>query len=821
MDLLRVTRLRQGTEGNPRPSPGPLLRLLAALAIQALMAFPTSSFAQSETGQLLFVGNGNIPPMIEMVDGHPQGLVVDLVLAMAARAGLEVSVLGMDWAEAQQKVLRGEADALVQINPTTGREAEFVFSRPLLESRFSIFRKDSRGDINRLDSLFGRTVGVEKGGYPAETLARYPQIKTRIIPDWKTGFELLKADGIDAVVVDRWVGEYELARTAIHGITIVDDPIEISQSAIAVRKGNDLLLAKINIGLGKIHADGTAARIRNRWRSREVVYVLREDVNIWTWVAISAVISFVLSALVIFYSMRLRRVNASLSREVADRRLAEQAQHESERRYMALASGTFEGVVLSDQGVIVDVNPQFAEFSGWSADQLVGHAIADFLPTDAAPAILANIRQGLESTVEHEMICADGSLRVVEAHGKPHVIGGKQLRLTAIRDITQRKVMEADLLHAKAEAERAALARSKFLAAASHDLRQPVQALTLLMAAIRYQETSPPVSKALTLMENALDGLSSLLTSILDVSRLDSGVVTPQFCNFHGGALLGRLASEYSLLADDRGLRIRVVARGVILHTDPALLERALRNLIENALRYTPAGGVLLGLRVRGNSARIEVVDSGIGIAANKLPHIFEEFYQVDNPGRDRTQGLGLGLAIVARLARLMGAQITVTSREGRGSRFALVVPLGTAASIPVAGEKIPTGTPSGRVLIIEDDASVRSGLALLVESWGHTAVVAATGEEALDLCPPGPIDIILADHRLGPGMSGTQAATRIRVRAGQDIPVAVITGETEPERIAEIHASGFTLLHKPVVPDELRRVIAQLLRDAMMATSA
>jgi signal transduction histidine kinase len=265
--------------------------------------------------------------------------------------------------------------------------------------------------------------------------------------------------------------------------------------------------------------------------------------------------------------------------------------------------------------------------------------------------------------------------------------------IAAATDISVRKQTEKTLKLAKAEAERAVLARSKFLAAASHDLRQPVQSLALILGVLAAHEGAPAVTKAVGLMENALEGLNGLLTSILDLSRLDAGVVMPQIAVVDIGALLGRLAQDYTLLAETKGLQVKAVLPAVMAPTDSALLERVVRNFIENAIRYTSSGGILLGLRRRGNRVRIEVVDSGIGIPTDKLPHIFEEFYQVGNPGRDRQQGLGLGLAIVGRISRLLGAEVEVKSREGHGTSFSLLLPLDRAQCQPA--EKGDIGAPN------------------------------------------------------------------------------------------------------------------------------
>ena len=385
------------------------------------------------------------------------------------------------------------------------------------------------------------------------------------------------------------------------------------------------------------------------------------------------------------------------------------------------------------------------------------------------------------------------------------------------RDISAQKAVEAEIIAAKSEAERANRAKSKFLASASHDLRQPVQSLVLLLSLIERQvEANPRAIETAHMMKQALGGLNGLLTAILDISRLDAGVVEPSIENVDLAALLGRLAGEYTAKAADKGLELRFArGRPALSHAlaDPSLLERALRNLVENALRYTSSGGVLIGLRQRGPRVRIDVIDTGVGVPAEKQGEIFDEFIQLNNPGRDLSKGLGLGLAIVARLAALMNGKIEVNSHFGRGSRFSLSLPCAKAATQAEALETLHED-PAGRILIVEDNVILRHGLENIAQQWGCETYTAGSGEEALDVAAANNwrIDAIVTDYRLGAGLNGVQAAQEIARRSGRDFPTLVLTGDTAKNRIAEITASGFDLLHKPVSTEELRRKLAQLL---------
>jgi two-component system, sensor histidine kinase and response regulator len=280
------------------------------------------------------------------------------------------------------------------------------------------------------------------------------------------------------------------------------------------------------------------------------------------------------------------------------------------------------------------------------------------------------------------------------------------------------------------------------------------------------------------------------------------------------GEIVGRLAREYEPRAAAAGLVLRHAPRTLRAHTDAALLERILRNLVENALRFTSKGGVLIGVRQRGEKVRLDVIDSGIGIPADQQTEIFEEFRQLNNPARDSSQGFGLGLAIVSRLTQLIGSEVQVASRLGHGTRFSLLLPLEQSAPAPVqAAPVVEDG--GGRILIIEDNVAVRYSYEIMLSDWGYDTLSAATGEEALDLAEQAKwaFDAIIADHRLGPGLTGNAAAKEIARRAGRPFPTMLVTGDTAAERLTEVCASGFILLHKPADPDTLRRTLASLLR--------
>lgn len=382
------------------------------------------------------------------------------------------------------------------------------------------------------------------------------------------------------------------------------------------------------------------------------------------------------------------------------------------------------------------------------------------------------------------------------------------------RDMQKRvEAATAELAGQKAAAEQANIAKSRFLAAASHDLRQPMHALGLYVAALKPQLEGRDAAQTLSKIEATVTAMEELFNAILDISKLDAGVIVPQSQPVAIDGLFERLRGDFQAEAMIRGLRLRVRARPLHVMGDLVLLDRILRNLLSNALRYTRTGGVLLAVRRHGQGVCVQVWDTGVGIAAEHLPRIFEEFYQVDNPQRDRSQGLGLGLAIVDRIVRLLGYRIEVRSRPGRGTVFSLYIP---ELAQPVAGvapsQSMEVGQLRGLVAVVDDDALILDALPALLERWGLSVITAADVEGLIRRLPRSP-DLLITDYRLAGSETGFTVVDRLAAVYGPP-PVVIITGDTGQETLAAIAARGYPLLHKPVKPARLRAVVQRLLAD-------
>jgi len=368
------------------------------------------------------------------------------------------------------------------------------------------------------------------------------------------------------------------------------------------------------------------------------------------------------------------------------------------------------------------------------------------------------------------------------------------------------------------EARDAALAadraKSRFLAAASHDLRQPLHALGLFAAKLPEHVRDEEGARLADRVRHSVESLDSLLSSLLDISKLDAGAIEPHPRAIALDALLERIAGEFAPVALERGLKLAVVPTRRVVRSDPILLERIVRNLVDNALKHTREGGVVVGARPRGGYVAIEVHDTGPGIPPAARTRVFEEFYQIGNVERDRSRGLGLGLAIVRRLADLLGHAVEVDSHVGRGSVFRVVVERDDPARVPAPdASAAPAGSLAGRrILVVDDEEEVRAATATVLGSWGCEYVAVANADDALLALGGQAPDAMIVDWRLAAGVTGFGAIERVRAAFRTAIPAVIVSGASAPDDLARIKASGTPLLHKPVAPAKLRSTLAYLL---------
>lgn len=358
-------------------------------------------------------------------------------------------------------------------------------------------------------------------------------------------------------------------------------------------------------------------------------------------------------------------------------------------------------------------------------------------------------------------------------------------------------------------AVRAEQDKSRFIATASHDLRQPMHALGLFVATLEQRLQGRPEAPLVRNMMCSVESLDRSFTAVLDISRIDAGALTPHPQCFALRDLFLRLHLHFAGQAEENGLTLRLSPGGKQVCSDPQLLERILGNLVQNAIKYTRRGGIVVVARTTRSHLNIEVWDSGVGIPADELPHIFDEFYQVGSHRRDSSGGLGMGLAIVKRLVQLLGHTLSVSSRPGHGSRFRIGIPVTDPelddASVPADTVPVPM-FQARTVLVIDDEAPIRNGLCLLLEEWGFDAYAAADVAEARQVTAQldGQIDLMLCDLHLAGREDGLQVIEQVRLLSRRPVPAVLITGDTSPAEIRRASASGNSVLFKPVQPRQL-----------------
>ena len=454
----------------------------------------------------------------------------------------------------------------------------------------------------------------------------------------------------------------------------------------------------------------------------------------------------------------------------------------------------------------------------------IGRPLADLNSLSADSSLPADVRTVLHdlAPIEREVEALGGvwfSRRILPYRAHDGAVEGVVITFT---DVTERKRTAKALEEAKQHAELANVAKSRFLAAASHDLRQPLQTLALLQGLLANMVEGEGAQKLVARLDQTLGAISGMLNTLLDLNQIEAGTVRTEMVPFPINALLERLRDEFAFHAQSQGLDLRVVKCSLSIYSDPHLLEQMIRNLLSNALKYTEHGKVLLGCRRCDGMLLIKVCDTGVGIPAAELQAIFDEYHQLDNAARERSRGLGLGLSIVQRLGNMLGHRVRVRSHLRKGSEFSIEVKLAPSekAATPVK-ERVRTPQPvvepvhgTGAILIVEDDSEVRELLELLLKKDGHRVAAAYDGAAALALVERGTIqpDLVIADYNLPNGKDGLQVAAKVREMLHRDVPVIILTGDISTDTLRRVASQNCMQLNKPMKPKELTQIIERLL---------
>lgn len=513
--------------------------------------------------------------------------------------------------------------------------------------------------------------------------------------------------------------------------------------------------------------------------------------------------------------------------DITERQKTEIALRESEDRLSRFMNASEEGVLFHRDGLITDANPAASQLLDTPLPDLLGSSVLELVAPEYRARAINVIASGADAAYESEIFNARGERIPVEIIGRSMMRNGERLRMAVVRDIRDRREAQArihelieGLRSEKDKAEAADRAKSVFLAAASHDLRQPIHALSLFLTSLRSMSQSASVRTAdlaeiCRRMQASLDGLGQLLNMLLDVSRLDANAVQVERAPTPAQRLLEELDQDFHQLAAEKGLRLHVASSRLWVDTDPTVLRRILVNLVSNAVRYTSRGRVLIGCRLRGPEVEFQVWDSGIGIPSEQREAIFEEFFQIgqSTAAGHESHGLGLGLSIVKRSAHLLGASLDLRSIPGRGSMFSIRVPRCAPPphTEPVVQEAAyPQSTARMGVLVIDDDEQVLAAMRSVLGVWGHHVFCATSPDEAvvMAISHAADIDILISDHRLGGNVTAIDAIRAVHACLPRSIPTYILTGDTSPQRILEASQLGFPLLHKPIDALTLRNIL-------------
>ena len=779
---------------------------LPILLFATSVCWPLSGNADEQhTKQVYRVAIDREYAPFEFVDSHgqAQGYTPSLLRALGEQAGVQFEFIAMNWPEALASLKAGKVD-IVNMIVTPERAAEFQFSIPHSRVAQALFRHAERKNIVDLNSLAGHVVALQKGDISVEQLAERADFTRHIVGTKIDGLLHLNLGEADAFLCAQQPCVRAISEYGFLNVELAAGGLFSQDYAFATRKENQQLMALLNRQLASLKASGQLQELDAQWLQGRLVQPS------WLYqnrVSLSLLACTLLAGMVLLWNVSLRRlVNART------KRLQESEWHLMQSQRIAhIGSWTY------DMAHNITWSDEIYRIFGVSPDRFTLNAesfIGLIHPDDQAAmqSWVARCMLGQKPpALVFRCVWADGTLHYIEGQGElllndngtPCMMSGTG------QDITERKEAEKRLRDSMQQLESKELAKTRFLAAAGHDLRQPLAAANMFLFALGSTETNSEQEEIIQQMKHSMEAFKGLLDALLKVSKLESGMIKPEYQTINVNDILIWLEQNFAVMAAEKRLDFRLyfsMKEALSVHSDIGLLKSVLSNLVANAIKFTDRGAIMISARARGSDVLFQVWDTGKGIPTEHVEHIFDEFYQLGNPQRDRVSGLGLGLAIVKRTLALLGGEVSCRSRPGRGTVFAFRLPQAVSstavarAPVLLQAQVFSESFVQGRkFVVLEDDLLVASAATMLLEGMGAQVGCFSSAEEALLHADMGQADYYIVDFMLGGALNGIQFLKMLRQKTGNPVKAVLVTGDTSSNFIHESAGLEWPVHYKPV----------------------
>ncbi|MDO8349838.1 MAG: transporter substrate-binding domain-containing protein [Gallionella sp.] len=784
---------------------------LPVLLCAVSVFWPLSGHADEQQGKQVYrVAIDREYAPFEFVDTHgqAQGYTPSLLRTLGDDAGVQFEFIPMNWPDALASLKAGEVD-IVNMIVTPERAAEFQFSTPHSRIAQALFRNEKKKNIVDLDSLAGQVVALQKGDISLDRLADRTDFTRYIVSRKIDGLLYLNLGKADAFLCAQQACVRAISEYGFLNVELAAGGLFSQDYAFAVSKENQPLIALLNRQLARIKASGQLQALETEWLHGQLVQPS------WLYqnrVILSLLACLLLMGMVLLWNVSLRRlVNARTKRL-----------QENERHLMQSQRIAHIGSWIYDMEHNITWSDEMYRIFGVShgSFMLNAESFIGLIHPDDQAAMQSWVARCMSGQEPPALVfrCAwpDGTVHYIEGQGELLLNdnGTPCLMSGTGQDITERKEAERRLRDSMQQLESKELAKTRFLAAAGHDLRQPLAAANMFLFALRSTATSPQQKEILQQMTHSMDAFKGLLDALLKVSRLDSGMIKPEYKTINVNEILIWLEQNFAVMAAEKRLGFRLyfpMKEALFVYSDMGLLKSVLSNLVANAIKFTARGAIMISARARGGDVLFQVWDTGMGIPGEHVEHIFDEFYQLDNPQRDRTSGLGLGLAIVKRTLALLGGEVSCRSCPGRGTVFAFRLPHAVPSTVVSrAPAVLPERTLSDAFaqdrtfVVLEDDPLVASATTTVLEGVGGKVKCFSNAEDALLHTDIEQADYYIVDFMLAGALNGIQFLKTLRQKSGIPIKAVLVTGDTSSSFIYESAGLDWPVHYKPVDVKEL-----------------